>query len=187
MGEKRRFVVPGEEVGTTEEYIAGTGTFEEKGKIYAHSMGVLELDRNDMTAKVQPMNPPNILKEGDIVIGKIADIRSTMATVEIAKAEGRERDISGDTNGTIHISKISETYVAEVGRVFRIGDIVRAKVVQVKPSIQLVTNQPSLGVLKSFCMVCRKPLRKQNNELYCSRCKRVETRKISNEYGEAKI
>jgi len=187
MDKKRRFVIPGEEVGTTEEYIAGNGTFEDKGKIYAHSMGVLELDRNDMTAKVHPMNPPNMLKEGDIVIGKISDIRSSMASVEIAKVQGRDRDISGDTNGTIHISKISENYVADVGRVYRIGDIVRAKVIQVKPSVQLVTNHPSLGVLKSFCMVCRKPLKKQNNELYCSRCKRVETRKISNEYGEAKI
>ncbi len=187
MAQGKRFVVPGEEVGTTEEFIAGSGTFEDKGRIYAHSMGTLELDRTDMIAKVHPLNPPNTLKEGDIVIGRITDIKSTMATVEIAKVQGKEREISGDTNGTIHISKISENYVADVGRVFRVGDIVRAKVVQIKPSVQLVTNQPNLGTLRSLCMVCRKPMRRQGHELYCPRCKRVETRKIGADYGEAKI
>jgi len=66
MAEKR-LVLPGEELGTTEEFLPGKGTYEEGGKIYSAVAGVLDIDTKEMAILVRPANPPVKLKVGDPV------------------------------------------------------------------------------------------------------------------------
>lgn len=178
----QKIVVPGEQIATSEEFMRGKNTYEEDGKIIASTTGILEIDADEMIANVKPVNPPVTLNVGDEVYGVVFDIKGPMISVQVSKVEGLEREISSETLGSLHISEISKNYVSEAGREFRIGDIIRAEVIQTNPSLQLTTAKPHLGVLQSLCMRCRGVLKKKKNYLYCSNCERKEFRKLAKDY-----
>lgn len=187
MQNKTAILVPGDAISTTEEFTAGEGTYEENGKVISANIGTAEIDSNERVVRVKPKNPVAIIKERDVIIGTVNDVRGGIATIGVSKVVGKEREISSETNATIHISKISDNYINDIGRELRIGDIIRAKVIQTSPSLQLSTQGENFGVLKALCMKCRTPLKRKNNELFCNNCERVETRKITNDYGEGKL
>jgi len=179
----KKKVLPGEEVAVVEEFIPSEGTYEDNGKVYSALLGTLELDHEEKTAKVIADNPLVTLSPGDIVFGEITDVKTSMAICEVVAVEGKERNITGDTYGTIHISKVSPNYTEQVGKEFRPSDIVRAEVLQVKPSIQLSTVGNHLGVIKALCRKCRAPLERRGRNLYCPRCERTEYRKLADDYS----
>jgi len=183
----RRLVLPGDEVAVSEEYESGVGTYERDGKIYANAPGVLDLDERSKVARVRMFNPPVQLRIGDIVYATIDDIRSSMATATVVVLHGVERQLSGETEGSIHISNVSSQYTEDFRQMFRLGDMIRAQVIQADPSLQLTTAGATLGVVKALCTQCRGPLVKRGNDLYCERCERTETRKIAFDYGDLKL
>src|SRR6266508_311067 len=174
---ERKMVLPGDEIAVAEEFEPGEGTYEAKGLVFAATPGVLELDPANRVARVRAFNPPAELRVGDIVYGAVDDIRGMMATATIQAIHGRARQISGESEGTIHISNVSEEYTEDIHDMYRLGDIIRAKVIQVKPSVQLTTAEPSLGVVKALCSVCRGPLEMRGRDLYCPRDERSERRR----------
>lgn len=185
MNEKRE-VFPGDEVAVEEEYLAADGTFSSDGIIYAAQIGTLVLDDEEMIAKVISPNPPNVLKEGDIVFAIVADIRSTMATADVVATDGKEREIGGETYATIHVSKISSGYTDDVSKELRKGDYIRAMVTSIKPSLQLSTKEDHLGVILSLCGTCKSHLvKKGRSQLYCEKCERSYPRKLADDYGNA--
>lgn len=183
MSEKKRIVIPGEEIAKTEEYLPGKGTFEMKGGIYSSFLGYLNLDFEEKVASVDPINPLVKLDSGDVVLARVEDVRSSMIITNIMGLEGGKRGVSGETQASIHVSKISEGYTSDVWKEYRIGDIIRAMVVQVKPSLQLSTDRPNLGALISLCTKCRKPLVKMEKGLFCENCQRTELRRTAPDYG----
>jgi exosome complex component CSL4 len=140
-----------------------------------------------MTVSVKAMNPPNVLKQGDIVIGMIRDLREKMAMVTVMKVHGNTRAIAGDTDATIQISHISKNYTESIRDEFRTGDFVRAKVVSTSPSIQLTTVDDDLGVIRAVCSFCKGPMVKNEKGLYCEDCDKTSTRKISSNYGDVRV
>jgi len=136
---EKSLVLPGDAIAAAEEYEAGEGTYEKDGHIYAATPGLLDLDSQNFVARVRPFNPLAELKVGDIVYGAISDIRSSMAEATVAAVHGSKREITGETEGAIHVSKISSEYIEDIHDAFHLGDIVRAKVIQAKPSLQLAT------------------------------------------------
>ena len=181
---ERRMVLPGDAIAAAEEYEAGEGTYEKDGQIWAAIPGLLELDGQNFVARVRPFNPLAELKTGDVVYGVISDIRSSMAEATVAAVHGNKREITGETEGAIHVSKISNEYIEDIRDAFHLGDIVRAKVIQAKPSLQLTTAEPTLGVVKAVCSNCRGPLELKGQDLWCPRCERTERRKIAADYGQ---
>ena len=100
MKEKRK-VVPGDEVAEVEEFIPSEGTYEDQGKVYSALYGELELDHDEKTARVSAKNPMTKLAIGDFVFCTVTDVRTSMAICEVIAVEGRGREITGDTNGTV--------------------------------------------------------------------------------------
>jgi len=184
---ERKMVLPGDQIAVAEEFEPGEGTYERGGLVFAAIPGVLELDPANRVARVRAFNPPAELKIGDIVYGVVDDIRGMMATATILAIHGRTRQISGESNGTIHISNVSEEYTEDIHDMYRLGDIIRAKVIQVKPSLQLTTAEQDLGVVKALCSVCRGPLELRDRTLYCPRDERSERRKLAADYAELKL
>ena len=182
-----KIVLPGDEIAVAEEFEPGEGTYERDGLVFAATPGVLILDSQNRVARVRAFNPPAELKVGDIVYGVVDDIRGMMATATIQAIHGRSRQISGEAEGTIHISNVSEDYTEDIHDKFHLGDIVRAKVIQVKPSVQLTTAEPNLGVVKAICSICREPLELRGQDLYCPRDERTERRKIAADYDELRL
>lgn len=177
-----RRVLPGDEVAIAEEYMSGEGTYELNGKVYASAVGELDLDPREKVAKVVLDNPPVVLSEGETVIGQVTDAKPAMAIVSIIALEGSSRSVSSETLASIHVSKLSSSYVEDAGDVMRPGDIVRATVIQVEPSVQLSTAGPHFGVIRALCSRCRNPLEKRGHSLYCERDDLTENRKIADDY-----
>ena len=175
-------MLPGDEVAIAEEYISGEGTYEKDGKVYASAVGELDLDPREKLAKVVLDNPPVVLSEGDVVIGEVTDTKPAMAIVSIIAQEGNKRSVSSETLASIHVSKLSSSYVEDAGDVMRPGDLIRATVIQAEPSVQLSTAGPHFGVIRALCGRCREPMEKKGHHLYCEHCDRTEDRKIADDY-----
>ncbi|HEY3362539.1 MAG TPA: exosome complex RNA-binding protein Csl4 [Methanosarcina sp.] len=183
--EKGGFVLPGELVGTTEEFKSGEGTTVSCGDIYSTATGNVIIDRKARIVSVRPSTlTPNILKVGDIVYGKITDVRESGAMVEVAGIEGKEdREIVNVRSGDVHVSNVRDSYVKRLSDELRPFDIIRARVVDAE-RMRLTTAEDSLGVVKAYCSNCRGELMLEGKKLKCPVCNMTETRKISTEYGK---
>jgi exosome complex component CSL4 len=186
--DKNKIVLPGEQVSTSEELSPGDGTFEDEGVIKASRIGTYVIDEKHRRAIVKPLTSiPVELKRGDIVLAEVGMVRSNMVIAEVIHVIGKNRSVSGNTNGTLRVSEISTGYVKDPTTEFAPGDIIRAKVTQVKPNIQLATKDRDLGAIKSVCTRCRHPLIQKGNILECGNCGRKEKRKTTNDYGNYDI
>jgi len=178
-----KLVFPGDQVSTSEELLPGDGTYEEDGVIRSVVIGRYYVDGKKREACVKPLaSVPVLIKKGDLVLAEVNSVRSSMIIANVIHVVGKKRAVSGDTNGTLHVSEISNGYVEDPSSEYATGDILRAKVTQVKPSIQLATKDINLGAIKSHCTVCRGPLVKKDNMLECENCGRKEKRKTAVDY-----
>lgn len=182
---KGKLVIPGDVVAIAEEYSPGKGTYEMDGKIIVSEAGELVMDSKTHTAAVQPINPVAEPKKKDHVLAVISDVRSSMAICELLSIEGTDRAVTGEREATLHVSTISSQYVESVGQAVRVGDVIRAEVIQSTPSVQLSTVNSHMGVLAAHCGRCRSVLISKDRSLYCEECERFEKRKIADDYGTA--
>ena len=186
--EENKIVLPGDQVSTSEELLPGDGTFEDKGIIRASILGVYTIDSNNRRAMIKPLTSiPVQLKRGDIVLARVNSVRSNMIIAEVIHVIGKKRAISGDTNGTLRVSEISAGYIKDPSTEFGPGDIIRAKVTQVKPSIQLATKDRDLGVIKAVCTKCRHQLSRSDKGLECKNCQNRERRLLAEDFGNVDI
>ena len=130
---------------------------------------------------------PRKLKEGDIVYAVVADIRNTMATADVVAKDGSQRTLGGETYATIHVSKISQKYTDDVSKELRKGDMIRARVTGVKPSLQLTTKDDHLGCIRALCSKCKTEMVRKGTGLFCPECKYSMPRKLADDYGDVKL
>lgn len=181
---------PGDEVAAAEEFQAGPGTYEENGSVYAARIGVLDLDPKEFIARVRPVTKsfPLALQPGDVVLGNVRATRASMAIVEVTHhVDYPDRDIASDTNGTLHVSKMSESYVDKVEEALHLGDVIRAKVVSVQPSLQLTTRGEGFGIVRSLCPRCRSVMAAKAGGLVCPECDWKEGGKVAADYGRGTL
>jgi exosome complex component CSL4 len=185
---KNKVILPGEQLATTEELMPGEGTYEDNGVIRASRLGILEIDTKNRRAKIKPLTSiPVEIKTGDIVLAKVNSVRSNMVIADVIHVIGKNRQVSGDTNSTLRVSEISNGYTKDPATEYSTGDIIRAKVTQVRPSLQLATKDKDLGVIKALCSKCRKSLEQKGNMLECPNCNNKERRKTAIDYGNYDI
>ncbi len=182
--EKTRAVLPGDLIGTSEEYSPKNGTYVDKGNIYATASGIVKINTKDRSISVIPVtNTPPHIQVGDIVIGRVTDVKDSVALVEIAGIKGKgEREIVNADQAAIHVSNVKDAYVKELYYEFAPFDIVKARVIDLR-NMRLTTVDNELGVMKAYCGNCRAVLKKDNGKLKCPKCERTETRKMSVDYG----
>jgi exosome complex component CSL4 len=178
-------VFPGDELGVAEQFMPGDGTYEEDGTVYAARVGEAHLDPESFEARVQPRTKvPATLSEGDIVIGRVVSLKKSFVSVELkAKADEPDRELPEVGRGTLHISKISPDYLDQIEDAFRIGDLVRARVIDDDPSIQLLTKDDELGVLVARCPQCRTVMETKGDGLVCPECDWKSRAKMAADYG----
>jgi len=184
----KRLVFPGDVLATSEELLPGPGSHDDGTNVVATRIGQFEVEPREMRAVVQPhTSVPPAMRMGDYVLGQVTMVKPAMAGVEVLAIEDVTRPIPGDTNGTLHVSKIAPKYVRDVGEEYRLGDVIRARVMSVKPSIQLTTDDQRCGCIKALCSRCRKGLIKVGKGLECANCGRREIRNMAPDYGQVKL
>jgi len=178
-----QFVVPGQRLGVIEEFIPDSGTYVKDGCIYSASVGYVLIDFVNKKVSVYPaVRNMNVPKISSIVIGWVTNVQSSHATIRIIKV-GR-KFLSGHFTGIIHISDVSHRYLDNMYDAFRVGDLVRAKVISDKnQTYHLTTKDENLGVLYAFCSQCGGVLVKRR-KLRCSACGNIEKRKTTSDFGK---
>jgi len=180
---ERTFVLPGDVVGSAEEYVPGDCTYVKGGIIYASTAGVVNIDRNGKSASVVPKtNAPAKLCQGDIVIGEVTDLKDNLVIVTLAFKKGYENRPISDEEATIHISNVRNSYVKDLRQMFSMRDILKAKIIDER-QLRLFTGDEDLGVIKAYCNKCMIGLVLKEGKLVCPSCSNVETRKLSAGYG----
>ena len=179
-----RLVVPGDLLGTAEEFVPGRGTYEHEGRIFAALLGHSRVDPASRAVSVHALHSIPVLDAGDLVLGRVDELKSAMAIVEILTAHPGSRTVPGEPEGTIHVSKVKEGYTENLNDELAPGDLVLARILENHPSIKLTTAPAALGVVSARCQRCHATLELVGrSELVCPRCGNRERRKISSDYG----
>jgi len=186
--ETGEFVMPGDEVGTSEESESGPWTYENRGVIYSLATGYVKRDEQKHEVSVQPVTkvPPE-LHVGDVVIGRVTDVRPSVVLVAMERmASNPEREIANNAQAAIHISNVKDSYVQDLSQEYSFQDIVKARVIDMR-TMRLSTEDRDMGVIKAVCQRCKLPLVLEDDKLKCTNCNRIETRKVSEDYGSGTI
>ena len=181
-------VLPGDRLGVIEEFIPGSGTFEDEGIIFATIYGKIEIDMKNREIVVIANNqPPMGLVNGDIVIARVTSVKAKMATVEIFHSQ--RKDFPIPFAGMIQIRNIRKGYVDYIDEQLVQDDWIRAKVIDASSNpIQIATDESQLGVIRACCRYCGAQLSVKGNRLVCSNseCRRLSKRKLANDYMDPK-
>jgi exosome complex component CSL4 len=196
MNGDSRFVRPGEEIGVEEEFEAGIGTFVEDGRILASIAGQLKINGRKLEVIGNPALTP--FAPGTWIIGYIDNIAEPVALI-VAQADEDEvnkalnanaaaiskskRHPKSSTYVILHASYIKRGYVKNVRDEYRIGDIIRARIIgQKNDEYHASTDDPHAGCLIAFCRYCRTPMEKRPSGLQCPECERRDNRHIADDY-----
>jgi exosome complex component CSL4 len=180
---------PGTVLAHSEEYLPGPGTFDDGSQIRAAVFGHRHLDPKTMTISVVPAGTTvATVEKGDIVVGQVGYIKpEVMASVRILGVRGKEgRSLLQSVEGTLHVSKIDARYVSDVGQEYRVGDIIRAKVIAIKGGPQLATDKPDLGCVKAWSIDGHEMVL-DGRRLKDPETGRVENRKVASDYGSGEV
>ncbi|MCX6769327.1 MAG: exosome complex RNA-binding protein Csl4 [Candidatus Micrarchaeota archaeon] len=182
----KKLVAPGDCIGTEEEYLPGAGTFIDKEKIYSTLSG--DLVDNAKTLSVAQKRPLAAFGIGTIIVGVIENVVEPIALVSMQEGSGHQRFGGNPDYAVLHASMIKRGYVKNVSDEYKIGDIIRAKIADMRNGeMRLSTDSDNLGAIKAFCSKCRHGMALNGAVLECESCGRKENRKVANDYRKAEI
>jgi len=184
---KGKRVLPGDEICVIEEFLPGPGTFEFEGIVRSALVGTTYIDEVTRIVHVKPLKDlTRFPTKGSTVIGIVVLVRDEFAIVKVV-GDVKGVNYSPAYTGILHISQASETHVKDLYEVIRVGDLIKAKVLNGEPPYNLTLREPRLGVILAFCGNCGSKLVKSGpTTLKCKVCGRVEKRKVSIDYGKLK-
>ena len=116
--ENKDLVIPGQ-VLADEEYYSGRGTFKDDGKICSSLLGRVSLRSKKI--RVIPLKSKYVPKKGDVVIGKINDVRFSMWDV----------DINSPYSGILSAFEVFGREKKDLNKVFDVGDVLFLRVIDV--------------------------------------------------------
>lgn len=116
--EDKQMVIPGDVLADS-EYHSGRGTFKEDSKICSSLVGLVAI--RDKKISVIPLQSKYIPKRGDVVIGKVTDIRFSMWNL----------DINSPYSGILPASDVFGKEKRDLNKAFNVGDVLFLRVVDV--------------------------------------------------------
>lgn len=186
---EHKIVEPGTALAYSEELLAGPGTYDDGTQLRAAVYGVPHTDPKSMTLSVVPAGKAvAAIEKGAIVVGQVSYIKpEALASVRIVGVRGKEAaSLLQVVEGTLHIGKIDQRYVARIDDEYRCGDVIRAKVIGIKGGPQLATDKPDLGCLRAFSPEGNLLIR-DGNRLMDPETGASYTRKMAEDYGSGAV
>lgn len=181
---KERFVFPGDYLGASEEATAGKGAYESENEVFASLAGRVVREHGEVS--IIPKKEIIHIKPGQIVYGIVVDVMENLALIEIEPlVRGRERFVPAWDYGVLRVMNIREGFVQSVKTEMKRGDIIKAKVEDIRLGISLSTKGFDLGVVKAYCAECRGEMKLLHaNILKCTKCGKTDKRKVSKSYSD---
>ncbi|MEM0155160.1 MAG: exosome complex RNA-binding protein Csl4 [Thermoplasmataceae archaeon] len=179
----QKYVIPGDIISSTEEYVAGKNTTEIGGNIISAVYGTVYFDENNLTVSVINSKKKISAHVGDVVYGQITKVDRGNATLKISAIyQGDQGLVSFDKESTLRMPRAGGRGEDQMTGL-SVGDLVRAKVTRTGRGIEVSIFGRHFGVIKTVCHKCRNPLTLKGDSLYCDNCERAESRKITDDYG----
>ena len=175
MSENSAF--PGDKIASIEEYEAGYNTFDDGDMVRAATVGKIDMDK---TSRVANVNHPKLLsipKAGDIIIGSVAAVMSSMIAVSIDYINGKPT--------TSKVECVCGTRNLRIRNVALVNDIVTLKIVShINGTIHAAINEPELGILYTKCRKCGGKVVSMRDAIKCTDCAWIDERKLSKNFGK---
>jgi exosome complex component CSL4 len=179
-------ILPGDHVASIEEFEAGKNTYVSDGTVRSTAVGTRNYDFKKRLAKIDKINAPMLPKIGDIVVGYIEMLFGSMMSVRILYID-QKVSIAGFS--AIASARISASFRERDRRtriVFRVGDIIRGRIISLlNSSIHITIDEKEFGVIYTLCFNCGgDTVRVNNNNIKCIECGVNEDRKLTVDYGK---
>lgn len=169
-------VFPGDQIASIEEFEAGYNTFDDGDMVRAATIGKKDMDKTTRIANI--IHPKNISipREGDIVIGTVAAVMSSMIAVSIDYINGKST-----------ISKVEcvcSTRNIRKKNIALVNDIVTLKIIShLNGTIHATIDEPHLGILFTKCRKCGGKVVPMRDAIKCTECSWIDERKLSSNFG----
>ncbi len=180
--------VPGEFLATEEEFVPGFGTYLDEGNVYSSNIGNVEKDIKKREVRIRVLTRiPLPMKRGAVAYGRVAQVSDNVAIIDISPMKkGQFVYLPRGLTHVLPVSEVKRGFVKSMKDEFKVGDIVKVKIIEIRPTgVVLTTRSSELGVVKAFCTQCRHPMILKKGKLICPNCGNEERRKLSIEYGKS--
>ncbi len=175
MSDKK--TIPGDKIGIIEEFESGKNTFEDGHNVRSTVIGTVEIDKKSRIAQVQNIRKPGIPEVGDVVIGTVAAVMSSMIAVSI--------NYVNNIRTKSNVECICQTRHFRRKNIALVNDIVALKITAHKNgTIHASINEPEFGVLFTKCKKCGGPVIPMRDAIKCTECNWIDERKLSNNFGK---
>ena len=181
-------MLPGEHVSSIEEFEGGKNTYlASDGTVRSASVGTRVYDLKRRIVKVEQKNSPMLPKVGDIIVGYVEMLFSSMVSTKVLYINGKWSE-----SGFAAIASARVGSRADVDRrgdrraTFHNGDIIRGRVISLLNStIHLTLAEKEYGVLYALCFMCGgDTVRTNESTIKCVECGAFEDRKLTHDYGK---
>ena len=171
---------PGEKIASIEEYEAGNNTFDDGDMVRASTVGEKNLDKTTRIASIKHPRVFSIPQVGDIVIGTVAAVMSSMIAVTMDYINGKPT--------TSKVECVCATRNLRKKNVALLNDIVTLKILNhLNGTIHAAIDEPQLGVIFTKCRKCGGKVVQMRDAIKCTECSWIDERKLSTNYGNGEF
>jgi exosome complex component RRP4 len=117
--QSREFVLPGEEIVNSIDYLPGKNCFREGNSILSKRIGLVNV--KGRVISVIPLSGVYVPRGGDMVIGKVEDIQSSGWIVNINSISDAYLPLSG-------VREFIDTTKTDLSRFYAVGDVIYGKI-----------------------------------------------------------
>jgi exosome complex component CSL4 len=170
-------IFPGDKIASIEEYEAGDNTFDDGDMVRAATIGEKDMNKTTRTISINHPKMLSIPKVGDIIIGKVAAVMSSMIAVSI--------DYINEKPTTSKVECVCGTRNLRIRNVALVNDIVALKIINhLNGTIHAAINEPELGILFTKCRKCGGKVVSMRDAIKCTECSWIDERKLSTNFGK---
>jgi len=119
LKKERDFVIPGDKLIETMDYLPGKNCFRQGDSVYAKKIGLVSV--NGRVVSVIPLNEVYIAKTGDMVIGEVKEVQSNGWVVDIKSTIEGYMPLSG-------VREFIDTTKTDLSKYYATGDVIYAKI-----------------------------------------------------------
>ena len=171
-------IFPGDKIASIEEYEAGHNAFDDGDMVRAATVGEKYIDKESRTANIKHPKLLSIPKVGDIIIGTVAAVMSSMIAVSIDYINGKPT--------TSKVECVCGTRNLRIRNVALVNDIVTLKIIShLNGTIHASISEPNLGILFTKCRKCGGKVIPMRDAIKCTDCAWIDERKLSANFGNS--
>lgn len=169
-------IFPGDKIASIEEYEAGINAFDDGDMVRAATIGEKDIDKELRVVNIKHPKLLSIPKVGDIIIGSVAAVMSSMIAVSIDYINGKPT--------TSKVECVCGTRNLRLRNIALVNDIVTLKILNhLNGTIHASISENNLGVLFTKCRKCGGKVIPMRDAIKCKDCAWIDERKLSANFG----